>query len=213
MIYKLNAKLRLGENNELFKKGNITKKPDGTFDAQLAIVCTADYDISKSKFKWVMPKDEMSGVTIGISHDINKPMNAEYANFIVNPLDSFKLKVNISLQGFLKIYLTIDGHMLLFKFTGQDASDLLSGRVSLFELEQTFEFKEKEPVEPIDPEPLIKPIIDDDDNYEVEPNIIHPENKSSFKEMIEGIDTFLSDKKWYFFAGCIALGLIAGLIL
>ena len=147
MIYKLNAKLRLGENNELFKKGNITKKPDGTFDAQLAIVCTADGDISKSIFGWVMPEDEMHGVTIGISKGINMPMcsiNAKLegeSGAII--LDSFKMKVNISEDGYLKIYLTIDGHMLLFEFTGQDASDLLSGRVSLFELEQTYEEHKK----------------------------------------------------------------------
>ena len=204
MIYRLDGKLRLGEKHELFKKGNITKKADGTFDVQLAIVCSTDGDISKSKLVWSELITSDTGVKIGISDTINRPMNSEKANFTTKPLDAFKIKVNLSLDGWVREEVEFEDDMFMaFEFTGQDASDFVDGKLSLSELAIVYELEDED--EPEIPEPEI-PEPDTDPEPEIPaPDITPIIDGNFFKQLVEKY-------KWYgvcYLAGMLTFPIIS----
>ncbi len=186
----LTPKLRLGK---LFRQGKINDIGNGSIEVQLAIVATANFPITFTKDLWDWNYN--TNVFVGSSDAINIPMNSGTAKFIA-PYDAFKLKVTMYTGGEVNIKFKYDNKFYKLTLT----TGLLLANIKNPEiLAKTWRFENDIPEVP-EPEPIPEPEIPAPD--------IEPITNGFFSRLLNEIDTFLNENKWWFFLGFFVTGFI-----
>ena len=194
MELTMTPKLRLGDDKKLFKMGKIKDIGNGSAEVQLAIVASADFDIShikKTDWTW----NYNSNVSVGSSDTINIPMNSDTAKF-QSPYDAFKLKVTMHTGGEVNIKLELDGYFFTFTLTTELL--LLNAKdPEVLEKEWLLE-DDEDPV--IEPEPNEEPDIPAPD--------VKPIVTGIFNNLKKIINEFVNENKRWFFAGVFIAGFV-----